>query len=189
MGNNGVQLPVKEYRGGELTGTEMLYRDGRFDTEDDKAHFKESPWKGYLAPVQRQKDKYRFWINNGRANHIWQSAYHDQYMEFRRARYPMAFMEINPSDASSLALESGDVVEIYNDYGSVYAMAYLESDIKHNHVFLLFAYPFGTAGDITTEAVDENVIPYYKGTWGDLRRIGKIEDYERTVSFKRRRYS
>ena len=43
-------------------------------------------------------------------------------------------------------------------------------------------------GDVTSPWTDENVVPYYKGTWADMRRIGSMDDYKRTVSFKRRRY-
>ncbi len=30
--------------------------------------------------------------------------------------------------------------------------------------------------------------PNYKGTWANLRRVGSMEEYERTVSFKNPRY-
>jgi arsenite oxidase large subunit len=43
-------------------------------------------------------------------------------------------------------------------------------------------------GDLVTPWTDRNVIPYYKGTWADIRRVGRIEDYADKVSFKRRRY-
>ena len=35
----------------------------------------------------------------------------------------MAPIEINPDDAKDLGVKSGDVVEVYNDYGSTFAMA------------------------------------------------------------------
>jgi leucyl-tRNA synthetase len=35
---------------------------------------------------------------------------------------------------------------------------------------------------------DRNIVPYYKGTWADIRRVGSMEDYKRKVSFKDRRY-
>jgi arsenite oxidase large subunit len=135
-GNNGVQLPIKEYRDGKLIGTEMLYTDGEFDTDDGKAHFQPAPWNGMPETVEEQRRKYRFWINNGRTNQIWQSAYHDQYVEFRRGRYPMAPLEINPEDAQDLGIESGDMIELFNDYGATTAMAYLEPDIKTGQVFM-----------------------------------------------------
>ena len=68
-------------------------------------------------------------------------------------------------------------------------MAYVEPDTKRSQAFMLFAYPFGVAGDVTTEAVDENVVPYYKGTWADIRRVGSMDDYKASVSFRSRRYT
>ncbi|MBV1790260.1 arsenate reductase (azurin) large subunit [Marinobacterium sp. D7] len=188
LGNNGVQLPVKEYRDGKLIGTPMIYADYRFDTDDGKARFLPAPWNGLPEPVMAQKEKYRFWINNGRTNHIWQTAYHDQYQRFRTERYPMAPIEINPTDAKALGIESGDVVEVYNDYGSTFAMAYLEQDMKPGHTFMMFGYFNGNVGDVVPDWTDRNLIPYYKGAWADIRRVGSMDEYKRTVSFKRRRY-
>ena len=188
QGNNGVQLPVKEYKDGKLIGTEMVYTDNKFSTDDGKAHFLPAPWNGLPEPVERQRKKYRFFINNGRTNHIWQSAYHDQRIDFRTERFPMAPIEINPDDAKELGIESGDVVEVYNDYGSTFAMAYLEPDMRRGHSFMMFGYFNGNVGDVVTDWTDRNVVPYYKGTWANIRRVGSMEDYKKNVSFKRRRY-
>ncbi|MFP4129658.1 MAG: arsenate reductase (azurin) large subunit [Halorhodospira sp.] len=188
MGNNGVQLPVKEYRDGELIGTEMPYGSYEFDTDDGKVHFIPAPWEGFLEAAAEQKEKYPFWINNGRTNQIWQSAYHDRYIDFRRGRYPLAPLEIHPDDAAELGVDNGDIVEVRNDYGTVHALAYLEPDIPRGQTFMMFGYPFNVAGDITTPAVDENIVPYYKGAWGELCRIGRYEGLAQGVSFKRRRY-
>ncbi|MFN3715791.1 MAG: arsenate reductase (azurin) large subunit [Thiobacillus sp.] len=186
-GNNGVQLPIKEVKGDKLVGTEMLYTD-KFGTDDGLAHFKPSPWKGLFPSVQKQKDKYRFWVNSGRTNEAWQSMYHDQYNPDMRARWPMAPVEINPADAAELGIASGDIVELYNDYGSTYAMAYLTEDAKRGQVFMQFGHYNGIQGDVTTEAVDRNVVPYYKGTWANLRKATS-GDYKSTASFKSRRYA
>jgi arsenite oxidase large subunit len=187
-GNNGVQLPIKEYKNGKLIGTEMHYTDGKFSTADGKAEFKASPWPGLPKLVTDQKAKHKFWINNGRVNEVWQTGYHDQYNDFVRSRFPMAFLEINPGDAQALGVGSGDVVEVYNDFGSTYAMAYLEPDIKPSQTFMQFGYFNGVMGDVTTTWTDRNVIPYYKGTWASIRRVGMVEDFKETVTFKRRRY-
>jgi arsenite oxidase large subunit len=185
-GNNGVQLPIKEVKGDKLVGTEMLYTD-KFGTDDGLAHFKPSPWNGLFKPVQAQKDKYRFWVNSGRINEAWQTMYHDQHNPDMKARWPMAPVEISPADAAELGITNGDIVEIHNDYGSTYAMAYLTADAKRGQVFMQFGHYNGVQGDVTTEAVDRNVIPHYKGTWANLRRVTGGE-YKSTVSFKSRRY-
>ncbi|SEQ37348.1 arsenite oxidase large subunit [Amphritea atlantica] len=188
QGNNGVQLPVREYRDNRLIGTEMVYTDYKFSTADGKAHFLPAEWTGLPEMVESQRKKYRFWINNGRTNHIWQTAYHDQRVDFRTRRYPMAPIEINPTDAKELGIESGDVVEVFNDFGSSFAMAYLEPDMKPGHTFMMFGYFNGNVGDVVTSWTDRNYIPYYKGTWADIRKVSSMKDYKETVSFKRRRY-
>ena len=188
QGNNGVQLPVKEYKNGKLVGTEMMYTDGKFDTKGGKAHFLPAKWPGLPEPVAKQKQKYRFWINNGRVNEAWQTMYHDQFLDFVSQRYPMAFIEMNPQDAQSLGIASGDIVELRNDYGTTQALAYLEPAIKSGQTFVQFGHYNGVAGDVVTEWTDRNVVPYYKGTWADIRRIGAIDEYKNGITFKPRRY-
>ena len=187
-GNNGVQLPIQRVDGDKLIGTEMHYTDGKFDTKDGRAQFMPAPWNGLPAPVAAQKAKHQFWINNGRANEVWQTAYHDQYNSFVRDNIPMAYLEMNPDDAREKGISAGDVIEVFNDYGNAYAMAYPIKSIKRGQSFMLFGYIKGVAGDLVTDWVDRNVVPYYKGTWGSIRRVGNIEDYKATISFKDRRY-
>ena len=104
-GNNGVQLPIKEYKGGKLVGTEMLYTDGKFDTADGKAEFKASPWPGLPKPIAEMKAKYRFWINNGRNNEVWQTGVSRPVRRVRaRAATRWPIIEINPEDATELGI-------------------------------------------------------------------------------------
>ena len=49
MGTNGVQEPAVGFEGGKLVGTPRLYTDGKFGTEDGKAHFMAAPWRGLQA--------------------------------------------------------------------------------------------------------------------------------------------
>lgn len=188
MGNNGVQLPIKEYRDGRLVGTEMLYTDGKFDTADGKAKFLPSPWPGLPKPVADLKAKHKFWINNGRVNEVWQTGYHNKYNSYVRGRYPMAIIEMNPHDMAALKVEGGDIVEVYNEWGSTFAMAYPEPDQKPGQTFMQFGYDNGVQGDVTTNWTDRNIIPYYKGTWASIRRVGGGDDHRKTISFKSRRY-
>lgn len=96
--------------------------------------------------------------------------------------------EINPDDARSLGIASGDVVEVYNDFGSTYAMALVEPNGKRGQTFMLFGYFNGVAGDVTTDWTDRNVVPYYKGTWADVRRVGTLNEFKKSVTFKDRHY-
>ena len=100
----------------------------------------------------------------------------------------MAVIEMNPQDAKDLGVQPGDIVELHNDYGATYAMAYPDAAIKRGHTFMQFGWNNGIAGDVVTEWVDRNVVPYYKGTWADIRRIGGGDNFRKTTSFKSRRY-
>lgn len=185
MGTNGIQLPVRE-ENGKIVGTPMSYTDGKAHTSDHRFTFKSSPYNGLPKMVEQQKSKYDFWINSGRANDVWQSAYHDKFNEKITGRYPLAFIEINPQDAKKLGIDSGDVVEVYNDFGSTQAMAYIEKAAKPGQTFMLTMFNKGIQGDVTTSWTDRNKVPYYKGTWANIRRVGSLTEYENTVSTKSR---
>jgi arsenite oxidase large subunit len=96
----------------------------------------------------------------------------------------MPHLEIHPADAAHLAIASGDLIEVSNDMGSVRAMAYVTDSVKPGHTFMLFGQPRGAAGDLVSDHVDPaTTIPYYKGAWADIRRIGPQPDIVDTVSF------
>lgn len=186
LNTNGIQTPTRLVDG-KLAGTERLYEDRVFGTPSGKARFIPAPppWPGYADAVEKQKRNHRFWINNGRSNHIWQTAFHHRYLEFYRERAPIPYLEIHPNEATELGIAPGDLVEVHNDMGSVQAMAYPVDAVKPGHCFMLFGQPRGAAGDLVSDHVDpDTTIPWYKGVWADIRRIGPVPDLSKTVSFK-----
>ena len=185
LGNNGIQTPVRLVRG-VPTGTVRMHEDGRFGTASGKARFIPAPrpWPGYAANVARQRKNYRFWINNGRSNHIWQTSYHYRFIPFYQSRYPIPYLEMHADDARQLGIASGDLVELANDVGKVRAMACVSDAVKRGQTFMLFGQPRGAVGDLVSDHVDPaTTIPYYKGVWADIRRIGPLPDLAKTVSF------
>lgn len=185
LGNDGIQTPVRLVNKVPV-GTPRLFENGKFGTPSGKARFIPAPrpWPGYAATIERQRQRYRFWINNGRVNHIWQTSYHHQHIPFYRERYPIPCLELNAADAQELGISSGDLLEVENDVGRVRAMAYITDAVKPNHAFMLFGQPRGAAGDLVSDHVDPaTTIPYYKGAWADIRRIGPAPDELKTVSF------
>ena len=185
LGNNGIQTPVRVVKGTPV-GTVRMHEDGRFGTASGKARFIPAPrpWPGYAATVARQRKKYHFWINNGRSNHVWQTSYHGQLIPFYNDRFPMPYLEMHAEDAARLGIGSGDLVELANDVGTVRAMAYISDAVKRGHTFMLFGQPRGAAGDLVSDHVDPaTTIPYYKGVWADIRRIGAQPELVKTISF------
>ena len=151
--------------------------------------FAETRWRGLQAPgKQAEKDKFAFLINNGRANLVWQSAYLDVENELVMDRWPYPFIEMNPQDMGELGLKSGDLVEVYNENGSTQAMAYPTPTAKLKETFMLFGFPTGVQGNVVSAGVNEDIIPNYKQTWGNIRKIADAPEGVRHLTFKSKEY-
>lgn len=189
MGTNGFQEPATGLDGERIIGTPRLYTDGVFSTDDGKARFMDAPWRGLQAPGKaEQKDRYAFLINNGRANQVWQSAYLDKQNDFVQDRWPYPFIEMNPDDMAGLGVGPGDLVEVYNDSGSTQAMVYPTPTARRSETFMLFAYPTGVQGNVINAGTNELVIPNYKQTWADIRKIADAPKGVGHLTFKSKEY-
>jgi arsenite oxidase large subunit len=187
MGTNGFQEPAVDFKDGKIVGTKRLYADGKF--KEGKAKFMSTQWRGLQAAgKQAEKDKFPFLINNGRANHVWQSVYLDQNNDFVMDRFPLPYIQMNPDDMKELRIGAGDLVEVYNDNGSTQAMAYPTPTAKRKQTFMLFAYPTGPQGNVVSKGVNELVIPNYKQTWGNIRKIADAPEVTRKLTFKDQEY-
>ena len=173
-----------------ILGTKRLYADGKFNSKDGKATFKETQWRGLEAPgKEAEKNKWPYLINNGRTNIVWQNAYLDQDNEFVMDRFPYPFIQMNPQDMTELSLKQGDLVEVYNDNGSTQAIVYPTPQAKRKQTFMLFAYPTGVQGNVVSPGVNEFIIPNYKQTWGAIRKISDAPEGVRHLTFKSEEYT
>ncbi len=189
MGTNGFQEPAVDFKDGKIVGTKRLFADGKFGSKDGRAHFMATEWRGLQAEgKQAEKDKFAFLINNGRANHVWQSAYLDQQNDFVMDRWPLPFIEMSPEDMAELGLKEGDLVEVFNDNGSTQAMVKPTPTAKRKETFMLFAYPTGVQGNVVSKGVNEFIIPNYKQTWGNIRKIADAPEVTRHLTFKSQEY-
>ena len=193
MGTNGVQEPVVGYKDGKLVGTPRLYADGKFTRhgrKDGKALFCGGAWRGWQIPAKaEQQKKFRFWVNNGRANIFWQNLFLDQENDFVMDRYPYPFVEMNPADMAELGLKPGDLIELYNDNGATQGMAYPVPTTKRGQVYMVFANPRGAQGNILDPGVNELVIPDYKHVWANIRKLADAPKAVQGISYKPKEYS
>ena len=190
MGTNGFQEPAVDLKDGKIVGTKRLYADGKFGGKEGKATFFEAQWRGLQAPgKEEEKKKYAFLINNGRTNHVWQNAYLDQQEELIVDRWPYPFIQMNPDDMADLGVKEGDLVEVHNEAGSTQAMVYPTANAKRKETFMLFAYPTGVQGNVVDKGVNELVIPNYKQTWADIRKLSSMPGNVAHLSFKSQEYS
>ncbi len=192
MGTNGVQEPVTVFKDGKLLGTKRLYTDGVFNRhgrKDGKALFAAATWRGLQAPgKQAQKDKFAFLINNGRSNINWQNWFLDQDNDFVSDRYPYPFIEMHPDDMKKVDVKQGDLVEIFNDDGATQAMVYPTETAKKGETFMLFGSPQGTQGNVINNGVNELVLPNYKQTWANIRKLADAPVAVSHISFKSKEY-
>ncbi|SKA26603.1 arsenate reductase (azurin) large subunit [Consotaella salsifontis] len=190
MGTNGFQEPATgQGDAGTILGTKRLYEDGKFGTDDGRATFMETQWRGLQAPgKEEERKKFPYLINNGRANLVWQNAYLDTHEELVMDRWPYPFIEMNPDDMADLGLKDGDLVEVYNDTGSTQAMAYPTETARPKQAFMLFGFPTGVQGNTVSKAVNELVVPNYKQTWGSIRKIADAPEGVRHLTFKSKEY-
>ena len=99
-------------------------------------------------------------------------------------RFPLPFIVMNPEDMSALGLKEGDLVEVFNDNGSTQAMVYPTPTAKPKETFMLFAYPTGVQGNVVSKGVNELIVPNYKQTWANIRKIADAPEVTRHLSFK-----
>lgn len=188
MGNDGVLEPVTGFADGKLVGTNRLYEDGvfkRHGREDGKALFCMGEWRGWQAAGKAQQQaNHKFLINNGRANMNWQNWFLDQGNEFVMDRFPVPFIQINPDDMAELGIKAGDMVEVHNDVGATQALAYPEPTAKRNETFMIFGAPNGAQGNIVNAGVNELILPNYKHTWANIRKISDATPASAAVSYK-----
>jgi arsenite oxidase large subunit len=149
----------------------------------------ETQWRGLQAPgKEAEMKKFPFLINNGRANVTWQSAYLDQDNAFVTDRMPYPYIQMNPQDIDELRLKPGNLVEVYNDNGSTQAMVYPTPTAKPKQTFMLFAFPTGVQGNVVSDGVNEFVIPNYKQTWANIRKLADVPEGVKHLSFKSLEY-
>ncbi len=102
----------------------------------------------------------------------------------RQGPLSAALLQINPADAAELGLKNGDMVEVYNDVGATQAMVYIEPTARPNETFMLFGAPSGTQGNVINAGVNELILPNYKQTWANIRKIADGGPSTSKLSFK-----
>jgi arsenite oxidase large subunit len=53
---------------------------------------------------------------------------------------------------------------------------------------MLFAYPRGVQGNVVSPGVNEFIIPNYKQTWANIRKLASAPAVTRHLSFKSQEY-
>ncbi len=97
-------------------------------------------------------------------------------------------LHISPVNVAEIGVKEGDLVEVYNDNGSTQAMVYPTPTAKRKATFMLFAYPTGVQGNVVSPGVNELIIPNYKQTWANIRKISGAPEGAKHLTFKSQEY-
>ena len=90
---------------------------------------------------------------------------------------------------AEIGLNPGDLIEIHNENGSTQGMVYPTDTALPGQVAMVFGSPSGSQGNVVNPGVNELILPDYKHTWGNTRKLADATPAARSVSFKSREYT
>jgi len=146
----GIQWP---FRPGDEPTQRQLFEDGRFYHADGRARFVfESPRQWPEPPNRR----YPFVLLTGRGSAAqWHTQTRTAKSAVLRKLYPAeVYVEINPQDAKAVKIQSGQLVTVASQRGSVRARAFLAASVKPGQLFIPMHY------DVTNLLTDAVFDPY-----------------------------
>jgi arsenite oxidase large subunit len=184
-GTQGIQTPIID-EGGELVGTIRLHADLKFKSDSGKANFVFPDWESVAVRNQAVGPQDgEVWVLNGRVNSLWNNMSDFTRRRIATERWPSNFLEINPEDATSWDVVSGDLVSVESDNvldqlgnrttGSFTAAAYVSDIVPPGVTFTYFLFPGSPANSVTS--ADSSLQPLnrrynFKLGKGRVQKIG-----------------
>ena len=150
-----VQWPYKKK--GPAHGVARLFTDKAFYTPSKKARIQ--PVSDELTSEKADLD-YPFILTTGRIRDQWHTMSKTGKVNKLNQHYSQAFMEINPSDATELNINDGDIAVITSRRGKVQVKAKISESIKAGVVFLpmhwglILGNDLNRANNVTSDRVD-----------------------------------
>jgi formate dehydrogenase alpha subunit len=157
-------------------GTERLYVDRHFQTEDGRGRFIPAE---HREPYERTDRDYPLTLTTGRLKNQWHTMTKTGKIEslLKSGRDP--FVEIHPQDAAKIAIQDGDFVEVTSRRGKAIAQARVTEEILRGTCFMPFHWGraagyYKAANNLTVKARDPmSRQPELKAC---AVRITKVED-------------
>jgi arsenite oxidase large subunit len=174
MGNNGVQEPVVGFKNGQLIGTKRLYEDGKFTRhgrEDGKALFCAGEWRGLQAAGKAPEGQLPLPHQQRPLQHQLAELVPRQGQRLRRRPLPLS---LSPDQSRR---HGGTWRQGWRSRRGLQRRrrhagdGLSEPTAKKNETFMLFGAPSGTQGNVINAGVNELILPNYKQTWANIRKI------------------
>lgn len=141
----------------EHPGTKFLHA-GRFSRGLGLFHAIE-----YKPPAEVVDVDYPFWLTTGRVHVHYHTGTMTRNSPSLHEEMPEGFLEINPQDARTLGVKSGDTVRVSSRRGEVLVRVDLTTRVRQGMVFMPFHFVESCANILTNPAHDPIAkIPEYK---------------------------
>ena len=150
--SGGIQWPFPARSSEHPAAVRRLYADGRFATENGRAHLIPTQW----APFPEQPNiEYPLILNTGRTVEHWHTRTKTGAISILQTLSPRAWLEMNPIDARLLSLRSHNHVEVISRRGRISRVELRITEIvAPGQVFLPFHFAEANANQITQSAYD-----------------------------------
>ena len=129
-------------------GTEILHRNG-FSRGLGLFQSVE-----YAAPAEEPDEDYPYILTTGRLLFHWHTGTMTRRSGTLTDQINEALMEINPNDAESIGIVSGDMVRVSSRRGSIALQTLVTQGIKEGVVFIPFHFAEAAANKLTNSALD-----------------------------------
>ena len=136
-----------------LAGTPRLYADGALPQPDGQGAPPGRGAQGALA--NRPGRDFPLILNSGRTVEHWHTRTKTGRVSLLEGLAPEAWVEINPSDAETLKIRTGDVVRVVSPRGEVERVtARVTAIVRAGEVFIPFHYDEACANRLTNDEFD-----------------------------------
>ncbi|SON53003.1 Nitrate reductase [Vibrio tapetis subsp. tapetis] len=112
---------------------QRLFSDGRFYTDNGKARFVSVE---YQAPQSTTSNQSQWLLNTGRIRDHWHTMTRTGLSERLADHTTEPCLSMNPHSAQIIGLETGDIVEVSNDNGTILARIELDLNMEDHQLFL-----------------------------------------------------
>lgn len=127
----------------------------------------------YRLPAETPDMSYPFLLTTGRYYFRYHTATMCGRTSTLKREMPEGYIDINPSDAESLGIKNGSLVEVSSRRGKINIKASVNSSVQKNVVFIPFHYDDSPVNVLIGNSVDPDAkIPEYKVCAVNIKPVG-----------------
>jgi anaerobic selenocysteine-containing dehydrogenase len=184
--HGGIQWPFPA--GTTEVRTSRLYADGKFQTDDGKAHLLPIEWEPF---PEQPNDDFPLVLNTGRTVEHWHTRTKTSQVAILQHLSPNAWLEMNPRDADALKLQPHVQVDIVSRRGRTSGVELRITEmIAPGQVFMPFHFAETNVNQVTQSAFDPfSREPNYKQCAVRIEKTPPANGKSSGLSWFRKKYA